>query len=287
MVFSINQVVSTVCRSLYKERWSHNRVYGDDFFVEEMLDGNVGFRFKNLSLSFPHLATLKGVFTGKEANLILSGPSIGAISSPALLGSDFCFTVKLSPKFCIQHGLPIDAYLVDDPVRLMEHLPEFIEFSSRSRYVFLSYRSVCVFMKNGVDLSRFPIYVFDYHYFPYRKLRPKTIAPYFAKEAKDGLCKRGTIAYMALQILYCMGFKEVAIFGLDLSSEGHFYKEDSPAPMRFQQKWEEGIEAPFRLVKKICDEESWRVVNCSSVSLLSGDILPKFCADDYLSEWKI
>lgn len=60
----------------------------------------------------------------------------------------------------------------------------------------------------------------------------------FSKDITDGYFCARTIAYVALQLAYYLGFKRVFFVGLDLNSEvGRFYDKKDPLPTTLDKGW--------------------------------------------------
>ena len=282
-----------ILNSLYRllgrlkgKNWRHNRIYPFDFRVKNTGKQEVQFVYQNQKVTFPKVSKLIHRFAGCNAHVLLSGPSIKTIEDPTRLNHAFCFAVNGSPAFFNEHHLTYDAYVVDDPRYIQQYAEPALQFAAQAQYVFLSYRSIYLLMKQGLNLNGLNIYVFDYRFMPFRQYRPTPIRPFFAHNLTEGLGKSDTIAHIVLQLAHGMAFNHVALFGLDLSMGGRFYNEANPAPQHLHDNWQKGIIEPFLLVRDAVQAGQWSVINCSPNSLLDANILPKCEPNAYLATIK-
>ena len=133
-----------------------------------------------------------------------------------------------------------------------------------------------ILLNMGVQMDGIRLRVFDLSKAPFRKYRQVHDHPYFARSFENGLSTdAANIAYVALQLAFCLGFRKVYLFGLDLSHEGRFYHEEQPCPQSLQKEWDERIIKPFSLVGDMVGKGEWDVINCSPNSLLPESILPR------------
>lgn len=277
---------SSTLRKLYYrlrgKRWWHNRVYPADFSVEHLDDCRLRVHYQGRRMDMHTVAALSDALVGRTLHVILSGPSVKNITAPERLTREFCFTVNGSPALFEAQGLLFDAYIADDPGFVKQHAADVVRYAARAQYCFLSYRSVCILLMQGFDLRGLNIYVFDYQFMPYRRRREVEPHLYFAPSLRDGVALCDSVVYIVLQLAYGMGFKNIALFGMDLSMNGRFYVEQKAQPQFLDQHWQTGIIEPLTLVGDMVRQGQWRVLNCSINSRLDAQILPKCDANDYL-----
>ena len=278
--------VSSVFRKLYYrikgKRWWHNRVYPSDFKVEPTSDQNLIMTYKGNRVQVQTVDALSNAFVERSMHVILSGPSIKEIREPVRLTREFCFTVNGSAALFDAQNLSYDAYIADDPGFIKQRAADVVRYAAKAQYCFFSYRTIFLLLAQGFDLSGLNIYVFDYRFMPFRRRRDLELAPFFAKTLTDGIALCDSVVYIVLQLAYGMGFKKIALFGMDLSMSGRFYAEQKAQPQFLDHHWQTGIVDPLTLVGDMVRNNEWQVINCSINSRLDHTILPKFDANDYL-----
>lgn len=263
----------------------HNRVFPRDFsYVVHHAQSEITLTLGKVSHKLPLAKQLARQFQGQGVHVVLSGPSVNSIESPAALNESFCVAVNGSPAFFTKHQLKIDAYFVDDPRFIKDRLADLLLYFEKAGYIFLSIQNAYLLMELEVDLGNYPIYIFDYQRFPALKKRGDKQKALFATDFNDGIDTCNTIAYVVLQVTYILGFAEVALFGLDLTMDGRFYKEANTQPQYLNENWQEGIIEPFERVKSVLENTTWSVINCSPNSRLPSDLLPKMEPNLYLAE---
>ncbi|MGL4768195.1 MAG: hypothetical protein ACRCV6_08990 [Formosimonas sp.] len=265
------------------KRWWHNRVYPADFTVRNTGEHGLQVCYRQQQLTVRTVAALSDVFAARAMHVVLSGPSVKEVASPKRLNAEFCFTVNGSPALFEANGLPYDAYVADDPGFVKQRGADVVRYAARAQYCFFSYRTLCLLLMQGHDLSGLNIYVFDYRFMPYRRRREFEPQLYFARTLTEGLALCDSVVYIVLQLAFGMGFKHVALFGMDLSMNGRFYAEHNAQPQFLDQHWQTGIVEPLTLVGDMARQGLWRVINCSVNSRLPADVLPKCDANDYLA----
>lgn len=102
----------------------------------------------------------------------------------------------------------------------------------------------------------------------------------FSKNISEGYFCARTIAYVALQLAYYLGFKRVFFVGLDLNaSAGRFYDKKDPLPTTLDKDYPRHIYPSFELVAKRIVDESFEIYNLSTQSRLPRNIMPKITLD--------
>ena len=262
-----------VCR-IRGKGWQHNRLFPPSFRVYEE-NGHLEFRTSNGNSTSALLAqTMENTQSG-DCNIILSGPSVKSIQEPELLGKRYTIAVNGSPELLMKNNVACNAYIVSDPRYLQQKTSDFLQYARYADYCFLSYSGIVALLNLGVRLDGITIRVFDRRARPFRQHRPSQPLTYFARSFDKGLGPSSTVAYAALQIAYCLGFRTVYLFGLDLSLEGRFYSEDRSQPTALHKNWDENILQPFSLIGNMVAGGEWKVINCSMQSRLPESIQPK------------
>ena len=99
----------------------------------------------------------------------------------------------------------------------------------------------------------------------------------FSKNIDYGYFCARTIIYVALQLVYSIGFSRVFIVGMDLDGNaGRFYENDkNRLPTALDEQFESLILPSFQLVSKKIINNDFRVFNLSSNSRLPEKLIPK------------
>lgn len=98
----------------------------------------------------------------------------------------------------------------------------------------------------------------------------------FSKNINEGYFCARTIAYVALQLAYYLGFKRVFFVGLDLNpSVGRFYDNKDPLPTTLDKDYPRHIYPSFELVAKRVIDEDFKIYNLSMESKLPDSVIPK------------
>lgn len=267
-----------VCR--LRPRYWHNRVYPMSLVLNKHELG-IEIHYSEL-VQFVSWVNNTGIQTNQPAHVILSGPSIQQIEDPRLLSNGYCVAVNGSAKLLYDNNLVIDAYIVDDPNYIIERLTDFLNFAANAVRVFVPIRIVWLLISMGVDIRKYRIHTYDYYRFPAKETGPQGKPPFFSLDSyrKIGTCD--TVAFVALQILAIMGFKQIALFGMDLSMEGRFYSENKVLPQYIDKNWHHGILEPFKLASRLLKERNIKVANCSQASKLPEHFFPKVNPNIYL-----
>jgi len=106
--------------------------------------------------------------------------------------------------------------------------------------------------------------------------RARSIA--FSKDLSTGYYDARTVAYVALQLAYHLGFEQVLMVGVDLDqSLGRFYEGDEGehSPCGLDQHWDSRILPSLTLMAEQVVNEHFQVYNLSAVSRIPGALIPK------------
>ena len=100
----------------------------------------------------------------------------------------------------------------------------------------------------------------------------------FSKDLQHGYFDARTVAYLALQVAYHVGFTKVFLVGVDLNqSVRRFYENDrsNPSPCGLDQHFERRILPSMRLMAKQVVSDRFAVYNLSQASRIPGTVIPK------------
>lgn len=106
--------------------------------------------------------------------------------------------------------------------------------------------------------------------------RARSIA--FSKDMASGYYDARTVAYVALQLAYHLGFEQVILVGVDLDqSVGRFYENGTGerSPCGLDQHWESRILPSLTLMAQQVVNEHFRVYNLSATSRIPAALIPK------------
>ncbi|MCX2691889.1 lipopolysaccharide biosynthesis protein [Pseudomonas sp. DCB_CB] len=100
----------------------------------------------------------------------------------------------------------------------------------------------------------------------------------FSKNMEYGYFDARTIAYVALQIAYHLGFSKVFLVGVDLNqSAGRFYENGASviSPCGLDKHFEQRILPSLKLMSSDVVNEEFKVYNLSPTSRIPKSIIPK------------
>jgi hypothetical protein len=250
----------------------HNRRFPPSFEVRSGVT-EVEFAYRGQHMVCRRAETMQDRFSGR-GHILLSGPSVREIREPRRLKDAFLIGVNGSPTLFDECGTSVDLYVVDDTAFVQRKLGLFLHCASRAKHTLLNYALVAELMAHGVTLPN--AVVVDSVSAPFRRSRPEPgSGPVFSRQFSHGLRTYGTVAGVALQAAYCLGLRDVRLFGLDLSREGRFYHEADPEPQRLHLQFEETVLRPLEYAGQMMRRGEWTVWNCSPGSLLPESVLPK------------
>ncbi|MGC3895524.1 lipopolysaccharide biosynthesis protein [Pseudomonas urmiensis] len=104
----------------------------------------------------------------------------------------------------------------------------------------------------------------------------------FSKDLSHGFFDARTVAYVALQIAYHVGFTKVFLVGVDLNpSAGRFYENGgrSVSPCGLDDHFERRILPSLELMSKRVMGETFAVYNLSKDSKIPQSVIPKITLD--------
>ncbi len=112
-------------------------------------------------------------------------------------------------------------------------------------------------------------------YQPNITLHPETDRIGFCADIRKGVFYGGIELFWMLQIAYFIGFKEIALLGLDLIKEEN--------NLECEDKYSRLIKPSFEVVRNLMNKEPLKVINLSLESRLPSEILPKMTYEQFLS----
>lgn len=234
------------------------------------------------------LSTLTAHFTGR-CNLLLSGPSVKEIADPYRLAEHDWMGVNGSPALFGNRIPRMRVYHVNDSSYVRGALDRFIRFAAHADYTVVDFRVMYETLR--LASSRLPDttwVLYDAWNLPHRlpvgKVQELAKPPshrgvFWSDDPVLGLAPGGTVAYTAAQIAWHGGYSALYVYGLDLTNDGRFYREDNPQPQMLDKSFDAVIVPAFQLLAR---ETSARmaVFNCNPASRLPTTVLPKLSAEE-------
>jgi KDO transferase-3 len=230
----------------------------------------------------------------KVCNIIASGSSINEIKNPRLLFNNKTICVNGSFAIARDVGTQPDYYMVCDKGFIHRQFEFFKLAALNSGEVVLNATAINTLCAiTPLLLKKLHIIYYEDLQHPFKKCRLKKAqdrrqkkfeaslinhSSYnvaFSKDLSLGIFSSGTVVYNAIQFAYGIGFKELCIFGMDLSSSGRFYPEEVQEPSALCESYESSIKPAFELVKQYADEKHLTIFNCSPQSRLPDAIIRK------------
>jgi KDO transferase-3 len=106
----------------------------------------------------------------------------------------------------------------------------------------------------------------------------------FSKNLAIGFFDARTVAYLALQVAYHVGFTKVFLVGVDLDqSAGRFYEkngETQNSPCGLDQHFHTRILPSLKLMSDKVVGDDFAVYNLSNTSRIPGDVIPRVTIDE-------
>lgn len=105
----------------------------------------------------------------------------------------------------------------------------------------------------------------------------------FSKNLKRGFFDARTVAYLALQIAYHVGFTKVFLVGVDLNqSVSRFYEgsDTLASPCLLDQHFYTRILPSLEILSKYVVDADFQVYNLSSSSRIPGELIPRVTLDE-------
>lgn len=127
-------------------------------------------------------------------------------------------------------------------------------------------------------LGRHDALVADHSLLPFRK-RPIG----FSKDMSEGFFDARSVAYLAIQLAFHMGFSKVFLVGVDLKENaGRFYENDhsNNSPCGLDQHYHTRILPSFKLMSEKVIGDDFRVYNLSDASRLPDEVVPHLSLEE-------
>lgn len=105
----------------------------------------------------------------------------------------------------------------------------------------------------------------------------------FSKNLKRGFFDARTVAYLALQLAYHLGFTKVFLIGVDLNqSASRFYEAPGGivSPCRLDQHFQTRILPSFEILSKYVMSKDFQVYNLSDTSKIPAELVPRVGLDE-------
>jgi len=289
-------------RLLAGRRGWHNRVFDSRFLcLPDEAHPDRGFMVWEQRYVFPvtHAAAGPGLAeAGRSCHLIASGPSLLAIPARHRLLDRYSVVVNGAHAAVDRGGRRFDLYVVTDPRFVRDKWELFCAGLDSARAFAADHRVfVEVLERDPQVLVGRRLVLFTNLRCPYRMRRDNdtTWCAHpgvqvgangcgFSANLELGVFPGETVVFPCLELLCGWNFREIFVFGLDLSSGRRSYAEADPAPSLLARQYEEFIEPSLRLAAQVARARGIAIWNCSPTSVLPESILPKLVPEWALRE---
>lgn len=237
--------------------------------------------------------------TGHLASILASGPSVRSLDRIERLFDHPVACVNGSATMAATLGKRADYYIVSDHRFILDQPDLFRTGTRAARATILCPMTVFTALLAVPDaLEGIDLYLREDLRRPFKRPRPtrhtlrsdpRIIADItgdlaFSLDTRRGTCSVGTVVFDAVQILFGIGYRDLFMFGVDLSSDGRFYREHQPLPNDLTNDYATRIEPAFQLVAEFVRRSGNRLVNGSLGSRLPDAIIPKADGNALLDE---
>ena len=266
----------------------HNRCFASGQWIEE---DDLGFTIRWAGRGEVRARRLESLrHDGGQASIVASGPSVRGLRRPERLFDRPVCCVNGSVELAADLGRRADYYVVSD-YRFILDRPDLFAVGVRvSRAVVLNPMAVFAALLAAPDAAAAAnLFLREDLRRPFKRPRPTRselagdprvilaaggdIA--FSLDPGCGTFPAGTVVYDALQVLYGIGYRGIAMFGVDLTDGPRFYHEACPATNELACAYGERIEPAFALVAEYLRRSGRTLVNGSLASRLPASIIPK------------
>lgn len=120
----------------------------------------------------------------------------------------------------------------------------------------------------------------------WRRLPGVMLAPNglgFSLNPAVGVFPDDTVIYPCLQLLCGWGFRQIFVFGMDLTGAQRSYREDYPAPSFLVRDYASAVLPSFELATRAASAWGITIWNCSPASVLPEHVLPKLAPEPALN----
>lgn len=234
---------------------------------------------------------------GDTACILASGPSVGHLRGLERLFDQPVACVNGSVSLAHELGCRVAFFIVSDHRFILENPDLFRLGTSLADAVVLTPMTAFTAMLLTPDaLAADIFFVHEDLRRPFKRPRqprdellrdPQVIAHpsrdvCFSLDPRRGTWPSGTVVYDAIQLLFGIGYRELFMFGVDLSDAPRFYREGAASPTQLTADYAPAILPAFELVREYLHRTGRTLVNASPESLLPHDVIPKADGDAVL-----
>lgn len=227
---------------------------------------------------------------GDTACILASGPSVGRIRGLERLFDQPVACVNGSVSLAHDLGRRVDYFIVSDHRFILEKPDLFRLGAGLADAVVLTPMTAFTAMLRTPDALAADIFFIQEDLRrPFKRPRPtraellrdpQVIAHpshdlCFSLNPRRGIWPSGTVVYDAIQLLFGIGYRELFMFGVDLSDEPRFYREGVASPTQLTADYAAAILPAFELVRDYLRQSGRTLVNASPASRLPPEVIPK------------
>jgi Kdo-III transferase WaaZ len=278
-------------------RYWHNREFSRSQTIERRHDGGYLVRWPNHGEVYAK-AVENLPRHGDACAVVASGPSITRLERPERMFSLPAVCVNGSATLAQRFGSRISYYLVADPGFVQQQPELFRTGVELADAVVLNPPTVFAAMQYVPGLlEKAPVYLQQDLRCPFK--RPRATRSQMQKDRRllvhqehamaysldlaGGTYSSSTVVYQAVQVLFGIGYQRIFMFGVDLSSQGRFYREKNSSPCYLDKSYTHNILPAFELARAYCEQTGKELVNCSIDSRLPSTVIPKLDGSEALS----
>jgi hypothetical protein len=230
-------------------------------------------------------------------SILASGPSIAQLEAIERLFDLPVACVNGAVTVAERVGRRVSYYFVSDPSFVREQPALFKMGVERSDAVVLNPKVLFAAMQFAPGLlSQDRVYLRDDLRRPFKRPRPSLaqmrrdgrllVHPAhemaYSLRPETGTWPSGTVVYDAVQVLFGIGYRELFMFGVDLTGQGRCYHEQRPSPLHLDATYSTLILPAFELVAAYCRQTGKKLINASIESRLPESVIPKCHGADAL-----
>ena len=234
---------------------------------------------------------------GDTACILASGPSIGRLRGLERLFDQPVACVNGSVSLAHDLGRRVPYFVVSDHRFILEK-PDLFRLGTQlaDAVVLTPMTAFTALMLTPDALADDIFFIHDDLRRPFKQPRqsradllrdPQVIAHpthdvCFSLAPRRGTWPSGTVVYDAIQLLFGIGYRELFMFGVDLSDEPRFYQEGVASPTELTADYAQAILPAFELVRDYLRRSGRSLVNASLDSRLPNEVIPKADGDTVL-----
>lgn len=255
------------------------------------------------SFALNSFAELKASFSGQSVFIIASGPSVKNFPI-AQFKNHPIITMNGSQRMAMDHNISPLFYLCND-FNATKDEETFFSGVSSAQYTALN-KEVLVGIYNNPNFRFNKLFLlervnrlhnqkkinnllfalrhrFTQEFIVYPSLFNKHSNRIgFSKDIEKGYFCCRTIPYVAIQLAYYLGFKNVFLVGVDMNNGQYFYDKDSLTDRRtgVTDYFHSLIMPSFNLLSKHVMHDDFNVYNLSAESSIPSHVIPKIAVED-------